>query len=216
MEEKRDLRIQKTYNALCSAFLALLNEKKFEEITVNELCDRALVGRGTFYKHFADKYEFFGFMVKEIYQDYTSQVAAQSDSRDPIAYYTNLIHAGLAFMEQNAGFVNSLESSNMFMLLQEIGSREVSEELVARLKMDEEAGYRFPADPELMAQLIQGALLQAVRWWLLHRDQISKESMQRQLSSLVELVYASAWKGKTGCVNAQPPTAKGSWTGGDR
>ncbi len=201
MEEKRDLRIQKTYNALCSAFLALLNEKKFEEITVNELCDRALVGRGTFYKHFADKYEFFGFMVKVIYHDYTSQVEAQGDANDPIVYYNHLIHAGLEFMEQNAGLVDSLESSSTFMLLQEIGSREVSEELVARLKMDEKAGYRFPADPELMAQLIQGALLQGVRWWLLHREQISKESMQRQLSSLMELVYNSAQNERMGGAN---------------
>ena len=61
MEKKLDLRIQKTYQALHNAFTILLEEKNFEEITVNELCDAAMIRRTTFYKHFADKYEYFQF-----------------------------------------------------------------------------------------------------------------------------------------------------------
>ena len=57
MEKNTDLRIQKTYLALQNAFVALLEEKRFEELTVNELCDRAMIRRTTFYKHFGDKYE---------------------------------------------------------------------------------------------------------------------------------------------------------------
>ena len=61
MAEKMDLRIRKTYLALHNAFTELLEEKRFEEFTVNELCDRAMIRRTTFYKHFADKYEYFTF-----------------------------------------------------------------------------------------------------------------------------------------------------------
>ena len=61
MEPKLDLRIQKTYLSLHNAFTELLEEKKFEEFTVNELCERAMIRRNTFYKHFADKYEYFTF-----------------------------------------------------------------------------------------------------------------------------------------------------------
>ena len=42
MEEKTDLRILKTRKALSDAFLVLLCEKRFEDITVSELCDRAM------------------------------------------------------------------------------------------------------------------------------------------------------------------------------
>ena len=66
MEKKTDLRIQKTYLALQNAFEALLEEKRFEELTVNELCDKAMIRRTTFYKHFADKYEFFAFYIREM------------------------------------------------------------------------------------------------------------------------------------------------------
>ena len=52
MEEKMDLRIRKTYLALHNAFTQLLEEKRFEDFTVNELCDLAMIRRTTFYKHF--------------------------------------------------------------------------------------------------------------------------------------------------------------------
>ena len=50
--QKEDLRVKKTKRVLTEAFFKLLNEKPFEEITVNELCDRADVRRATFYKHY--------------------------------------------------------------------------------------------------------------------------------------------------------------------
>ena len=61
MEEKTDLRIRKTYKALCDAFVTILEKKRFDDLTVNELCDEAMIRRATFYKHFADKYDFFSF-----------------------------------------------------------------------------------------------------------------------------------------------------------
>ncbi|MCI9175695.1 MAG: TetR family transcriptional regulator, partial [Lachnospiraceae bacterium] len=63
MEQKLDLRIQKTYLALSRALLKAMGEKPFEDIRVNELCDRAMVRKSTFYKHFGDKYELLAFVV---------------------------------------------------------------------------------------------------------------------------------------------------------
>ena len=61
MEEKTDLRIRKTYKALCDAFVTILEKKRFDDLTVNELCDEATIRCATFYKHFADQYDFFSF-----------------------------------------------------------------------------------------------------------------------------------------------------------
>lgn len=46
MEKKNDLRVQKTYRALMAAFEALMAEETFDDITVNELCARALIRMG--------------------------------------------------------------------------------------------------------------------------------------------------------------------------
>ena len=61
-----DLRVEKTYKLLTSAFEALLEEKLVSDITVKELCERAMVRRATFYAHFADKNDFLRFYVRGI------------------------------------------------------------------------------------------------------------------------------------------------------
>ncbi len=192
MEEKRDLRIQKTYNALFSAFISLLETKKFEEITVNELCDRAMVGRGTFYKHFADKYEFLSFMIKDLYRTHIRQVDNMDKHYDPISYYTCLIRIGIDFMEANTALMSCVESSSIFNLLQEIIAQDVTPDIVRRLEKDQQAGYVFKVDSELMAQLMVGALIQCGRWWFLQRRRISKEHLLEQFSYLIDMLYTSA------------------------
>ena len=42
-----DLRIKKTYRALFDAFTELLEEHRFEDLTVAMLCDRAMIRRTT-------------------------------------------------------------------------------------------------------------------------------------------------------------------------
>ena len=65
MEQKTDLRIQKTYRALTLAFFQMLGEMRFEDIRVSELCERAMIRKSTFYKHFGDKYELLAFIVRQ-------------------------------------------------------------------------------------------------------------------------------------------------------
>lgn len=53
----RDRRVRKTRGLLHQALMSLIAEKKYELITVQEVLDRADVGRSTFYTHFRDKDE---------------------------------------------------------------------------------------------------------------------------------------------------------------
>lgn len=50
-----DRRIARTRDSLCDALLDLMIEKGYEAITVQDLIDRANVGRSTFYSHFDNK-----------------------------------------------------------------------------------------------------------------------------------------------------------------
>jgi AcrR family transcriptional regulator len=52
-----DRRVHKTRKLLQDALVDLISEKGFEAVTVQEILDRANVGRSTFYTHFQDKYE---------------------------------------------------------------------------------------------------------------------------------------------------------------
>ncbi|MFD2831596.1 TetR/AcrR family transcriptional regulator [Corticicoccus populi] len=54
---KDDLRKIKTRMALDGAFTSLIKEKSFDDISVKDITERAMINRGTFYMHFQDKYE---------------------------------------------------------------------------------------------------------------------------------------------------------------
>lgn len=56
---KLDSRVKHTRDALGDALLALMQEKQFENITVQEILDRAGIGRSTFYSHYRDKDDLF-------------------------------------------------------------------------------------------------------------------------------------------------------------
>src|SRR5438128_1816777 len=55
MIRKENRRVQRTQQLLQQALLSLIKEKAFEAISVQEIIDRANVGRGTFYAHYDNK-----------------------------------------------------------------------------------------------------------------------------------------------------------------
>ncbi|MUT67427.1 TetR/AcrR family transcriptional regulator [Paenibacillus sp. NEAU-GSW1] len=52
---KEDRRIRRTRNMLLEALMDLIIEKGYDAITIQDIIDRANVGRTTFYSHFQDK-----------------------------------------------------------------------------------------------------------------------------------------------------------------
>ena len=54
---KVDLRVRKSQLAIEQAFVSLVTEVGFEQVTVKSLCAQAMVGRSTFYHYYQDKYD---------------------------------------------------------------------------------------------------------------------------------------------------------------
>lgn len=56
-EKKADVRVRYTKHIIEQEFVELLKEKSAYKITVKEVCERAQINRGTFYKHYLDIYD---------------------------------------------------------------------------------------------------------------------------------------------------------------
>jgi AcrR family transcriptional regulator len=68
LEEKLDPRAKRTRSLILQAFGALLAEKGFEGISVQDVTDKAEINRATFYKHFVDKYALLDYTIKELFE----------------------------------------------------------------------------------------------------------------------------------------------------
>ena len=66
--EKTDPRIKRTRNLILHAFDELLAEQNFENISVQEVTDRAQINRATFYAHFQDKYALLDYSIAQMFR----------------------------------------------------------------------------------------------------------------------------------------------------
>lgn len=58
-------KVLRTKRILSAQLRQLLENKNFKKITVNDICQGAMVSRSTFYLHFEDKYQLFRYCVDE-------------------------------------------------------------------------------------------------------------------------------------------------------
>lgn len=184
MEQKTDLRIVKTRKALTDAFWQMLGEKKFEDIAVNELCDRAVVRRATFYKHFADKYEFFAFIVRTKQAEFDAQIRQQTDNPRSPSFYLGIIQHTLDFLNSNEKLVQTVLESEMLPTVMNILSRQITLDITQKLKEDAENGVLLPASPPVMAQFFTGALVYTAKWWVTQKK-ISEAELIEELTPLL-------------------------------
>jgi AcrR family transcriptional regulator len=68
VKNTEDPRVKRTRQLLRQAFDALLAEKPFEAISVQDITERATVNRGTFYAHYQDKLDLADSAAREVFQ----------------------------------------------------------------------------------------------------------------------------------------------------
>jgi AcrR family transcriptional regulator len=72
--ERTDRRVAKTKAAICQALNDLMLEKKYANITIQDIIDRANVGRTTFYSHFMDKDELLNSCIVTVFESFHEQM----------------------------------------------------------------------------------------------------------------------------------------------
>jgi AcrR family transcriptional regulator len=63
-----DPRVKRTRKLIVEAFFALMAEKSFHAISVQDIAERATVNRATFYLHFEDKYALMDWVVRDLFR----------------------------------------------------------------------------------------------------------------------------------------------------
>lgn len=187
MEKKTDLRVLKTYKALCETFSEMLEEKKFEDITINELCERAMVRRATFYKHFADKYEFFAFFIRETQDEFNANVKAYDYEETPYSYYVYLMKISVKLLMEHKKIVDNVLKSSAFPTLLEIVSDEIYRNVLLHMKENIRNGMPMAVSPNILASFYTGGIVQTIRVWLTTTNQITEEKMVEEIEKILNV-----------------------------
>ena len=130
MKNTNDLRVIKTEKAIIEAFLKLLSEKAFESVTVNVICQLAVVRRATFYNHFADKYELFTKAlqyIQNIYFETLSNTHTETSEND--ITFLDTLQISLDYIEQNSRLFTSIAQSRYSDMLIGLFSEQLSREI---------------------------------------------------------------------------------------
>lgn len=64
-----DLRVVKTHKVIREAFIMLLSEQEYNDITIQAILNRAKVNRATFYKYYSSKGDLAGQMIDDFKQE---------------------------------------------------------------------------------------------------------------------------------------------------
>src|SRR5215510_7441366 len=92
--KKTDARVRRTRDALGDALIALMQEKAFDTITVQDVLDRAHVSRSTFYAHYSDKDDLLMSDAEEFFEAISTALSAHGDKSDrvfPVQEFLSLL-----------------------------------------------------------------------------------------------------------------------------
>lgn len=166
-EAKKDRRVQRTRELLQSAMTSLIREKGFEALTVQDIIDRANVGRSTFYSHFKSKDDLMKGSV-EMLQSSLRRFQFQARSRDTSP-------EGRLFAFSRELFVHAVEHRDTFaaMIGRQSGTvfQQHLQRMLVTLVRDDLASIRSrrsrdPIQVEAVAQFVVGGLLGLLVAWV--------------------------------------------------
>jgi AcrR family transcriptional regulator len=157
-----DRRVRRTRRILRDALTSLILEKGYDHITVQDILDRADVGRSTFYSHFTDKEALlmacFDGVRAELAAEFTANPpGAASDPAGPVAALFQHAHRHRRVYKALCGRKGShLVYRNLNQLIGDL----------VRQHLRPAAGAGMPVD--LVAEVYASATVGLLSWWVDH------------------------------------------------
>jgi AcrR family transcriptional regulator len=179
---KIDRRIVKTKEAINKAFLELFSEKDFQQLTINDISERANVNRGTVYLHYTDKYD----LLDKCIEDHLNQLIAFCSLDENSTGNTTLnndLTPIFIYFEGNFTFFSSLFAHQRTFVFRERLLAFITLNVKKKLEMH---NLDSKIDHELNAHFMASAFVGIVEWWIQHAMPHPPSFMADQLRRLFE------------------------------
>lgn len=159
-----DRRQQKTRQAIFQAFSRLLESKRYEHITVQDIIDEANIGRSTFYAHFETKDELLRTLCTDIFNHvFAAQLPREADhdySAGSESLEKKLEHILYHLRESSLNLRGILgsDSSELFMSFLKVYLTDLFQRYLSQFHTD--------VPEEYMLHHLVGSFAETVKWWV--------------------------------------------------
>lgn len=196
-KNKIDRRVQRTRKALRSALLELIKEKGYDSISVEEITQRANLGRATFYLHYKDKEDLLVDEFSELANERARTLseipfsAWLPDLENPEHTIENKPTEPLLMVFRHVAnhveiyriLLQNEKSDRILERIRKIIAQSITEFMQTKVKNDP-IPILFEVPIELLSAYFSGALLSCVDWWLEQGETYSPEEMTRMFQRL--------------------------------
>ncbi|REK71226.1 TetR/AcrR family transcriptional regulator [Paenibacillus paeoniae] len=177
---KIDRRIRKSQEAIKMAVIELMIEKSFDQITIQDISDRADVSRRTIYLHYMDKFD----LLDKLIEEHIDDLRELCDSTDDDADYLDMGLLWFEYFESHYLFFSALLASkgspffrNRFLdfFLQELAN-----------SMPEGSRPKLTDGENVDIQFLGAAIVGVVEWWFKNGKPLPPSFMAQRLGALLE------------------------------
>jgi len=182
---KVDRRVQRTRQLLHDALTALILEKGYDKITVQDIIERANVGRSTFYAHYLDKQDLLESGLErlrdELGRNLTGDDAAESAEWTLLPTLELFRHTG----QHHDLFRAMIGGTGIDVVVRTIDEALTAHAQALLAELVAERGQ--PSVPaRVMVTYLVGALLALLTWWLDNDMPYPPEQMDQIFQQLTE------------------------------
>jgi AcrR family transcriptional regulator len=182
--DKPDRRVRRTRESLHKALISLALEKHYDSITVQEVLDRADVGRSTFYTHFQSMDELLISGTQELRK---TLHAALENHRKSAKRHENVIAFSRAMFDHAYGYRNVYLNTGAWPVvrqqLQDVIEELIRRECKAEITKLKTANSDVPVD--LFVHYLTSAFFAVLIWWMDRRSRLTPSQIDEVFRSLV-------------------------------
>ncbi len=180
-----DRRQLKTRNAIFEAYISLISEKNYNKISIQEIIEKANIGRSTFYSHFQTRDELLDALCKDVFHHITEAATdvhhthghAQKEGKPNSIVCHMLYH--IKENDHKILTLLSCEGNEYFLHV----FKDNLENLMLVNYVSKEENPLFPKD--FLLNHVSGSFVEMIQWWIKNGLKETPEQLDEWFSTVI-------------------------------
>jgi hypothetical protein len=187
MEQKKEIvvdrRIQKTKKALTEALIHLILEKGYEKVTIQEIIDKANIGRSTFYIHYESKEQ----LLLDGHNNLNVKMFFDSNDDNEISFLNLFIH-----ISQNLQLAKAMLGKKSGHMMTEFFKNNIA--LKIKKKYANQFGKNIIEQKTLifLSDACGAAIISLLISWIEDESSFTKEEISLRCQNLVIAIFKNS------------------------